>query len=98
VVHMKVGLSYVSIANAQQNLSTEIPAFDFNAVSSNANTAWNNILNRIQVSGVTTANMQQFYTALYHVFQSRNVASDVNGQYMGFDRAVHPSSRTIYQN
>jgi predicted alpha-1,2-mannosidase len=98
VVHMKVGLSYVSIANAQQNLSTEIPAFDFNAVSSNANTAWNNLLNRIQVSGGTTADMQQFYTALYHVFQSPNVASDVNGQYMGFDRAVHTSSRTIYQN
>src|SRR5207248_7263686 len=40
-----------------------------------------------------------FYTALYHVFQSPNVASDVNGQYMGFDRAVHTASgMTVYQN
>ena len=98
-VQFAVGLSYVSVANAQQNLSTENASFNFSGIRSAADTAWNNMLNRVQVSGGATADMQKFYTALYHVFQSPNVASDVNGQYMGFDRAVHTASgMTVYQN
>ena len=46
-----------------------------------------------------TADLQKFYTALYHVFTSPNIASDVNGQYRGFDNAVHTASgMTVYQN
>lgn len=100
VVQMKVALSYVSIANAQQNLSTENSGWSFSTVQSNASNAWNTMLNRVQVSGGTTDDLTKFYTALYHVLQSPNVASDVNGQYMGFDFAVHTASSglTIYQN
>lgn len=101
LVQMKIGLSYVSIANAQQNRSTEIPGWDFNAVRTGTETAWNNILNRVQVTGGTTEDLTKFYTALYHVLVNPNVASDVNGQYMGFDYAVHTkpaSMAAIYQN
>lgn len=100
VVQMKVALSYVSIANAQQNLSTENSGWSFSTVQSNASTAWNTMLNRVQVSGGTSDDLTKFYTALYHVLQSPNVASDTNGQYMGFDNSVHTASSglTIYQN
>ncbi len=99
IVQMKIGLSYVSIANAQQNLVTENPAWSFSTVQSNANTAWNTILNRVQVSGGTTDDLTKFYTALYRVLSSPNVASDVNGQYMGFDYVAHTASgMTVYQN
>lgn len=99
VVQMKIALSYVSIANAQQNLSTENPNWDFATTQSNASTTWNTMLNRVQVSGTSTTDLTEFYTALYHTVQSPNVASDVNGQYMGFDGAVHTASgMTVYQN
>jgi predicted alpha-1,2-mannosidase len=99
VVQMKIALSYVSIANAQQNLATENPGWSFSTVQSNARAAWNNILSCVRVSGGTTTDLKKFYTALYHVFQSPNVASDVNGQYMGFDNAVHTANgMTVYQN
>jgi predicted alpha-1,2-mannosidase len=99
VVQARIGLSYVSVANAQQNLSTEQPGFDFAGVQSAASNAWNAMLNRVQATGGTTADLQKFYTALYHVLQSPNTASDVNGQYMGFDHAVHTASgMTVYQN
>lgn len=99
IVQMKIGLSYVSIANAQQNLAIENPAWSFSTVQANANTAWNTILNRVQVSGGTTDDLSKFYTALYRVLSSPNVASDVNGQYMGFDYATHTASgMTVYQN
>jgi predicted alpha-1,2-mannosidase len=96
-VQATVALSYVSIANAQANLSAESVAF--NTARTNADSAWNAMLNRVQVSGGATADLQKFYTALYHVFSSPNTASDVNGQYSGFDHVTHTASgMTVYQN
>ncbi|MEV6829386.1 GH92 family glycosyl hydrolase [Amycolatopsis sp. NPDC051102] len=97
-VQAKVGISFVSLANAQANLAAESPGFDFAGIRGAADTSWNNVLNRIQVSGGAAADLQKFYTALYHVFQNPNIASDTNGQYRGFDQAVHTASHTVYQN
>ncbi len=98
VVQMKVGISFVSIANAQANLNAEQSGFAFDTVRSNLDTEWNTILNRVQATGGSAADLQKFYTALYRVLINPNIASDVNGQYRGFDQAVRTSSRTVYQN
>src|SRR5262249_9079605 len=88
-----------SVANAQQNLTTEIPNWDFATVRNTADTAWNNLLNRIQVTGGSADDLQKFYTALYHVFPSPSVSSDLNGQYKGFDNGTHTATgMTVYQN
>ncbi|NJC71737.1 alpha-mannosidase [Planosporangium thailandense] len=97
-VTMTVALSYVSAANATANLAAENPGFDFTGVRAGADAAWNAALSRVQVSGGDPADLQKFYTALYHVMQSPNVASDINGQYMGFDNAVHTAGHPVYQN
>ncbi|WP_433888002.1 GH92 family glycosyl hydrolase [Streptomyces sp. CA-111067] len=97
-VQFKVGLSYVSTAGAKANLTAENNGWDFNAVRTAADTSWNAVLNRAQVTGGSADNVKKFYTALYHVFQSPNISSDVNGDYRGFDGAVHNSARPVYQN
>ncbi|MEV7099370.1 GH92 family glycosyl hydrolase [Amycolatopsis sp. NPDC051045] len=97
-VQAKVGISFVSLANAQANLAAENPGFDFAGIRGAADTSWNNVLNRVQVSGGAAADLQKFYTALYHVFQNPNIASDTNGQYRGFDQAIHTAAHTVYQN
>ncbi|MET0492265.1 MAG: GH92 family glycosyl hydrolase [Actinoplanes sp.] len=96
VVNATVGISFVSVANAQNNATAEAAAFA--TVRSNASAAWNTALNRIQVSGGSTTDLQKFYTALYHVLQNPNLSSDTNGEYRGFDQAVHTASHPIYQN
>ncbi|HUQ61476.1 GH92 family glycosyl hydrolase [Lentzea sp.] len=98
VVQLKVGISFVSVAGAQANLAAENAGFDFAGVRSAADTAWNDVLNRVQATGGSAADLQKFYTALYHVFQNPNIASDVNGQYRGFDQTVRTASHTVYQN
>lgn len=99
VVQLQIGLSFVSLANAQANLAAEHGDWDFEAVQRAAEAAWNTILNRVQVTGGAAEDLTKLYTALYHVLQSPNVASDVNGQYMGFDGAVHTATDLIlYQN
>jgi putative alpha-1,2-mannosidase len=97
-VQMKIGLSYVSIANAGANLDAENPGWDFDAVRDLAAAEWNDVLNRVQVTGGGDDDLRKFYTALYRVFQSPNVASDSSGEYMGFDGHVHTADRITYQN
>lgn len=99
LVNMKVGLSYVSTANAAMNLESESPGRDFDAVRSKARDAWNERLNSIVVSGGSQENRVKFYTALYHSFMAPNVFSDVNGEYIGFDDVVrNAGSRVHYAN
>src|SRR5947207_14111 len=90
VVQAKVGISFVSDANAKANWQADNGSgFNFDTVRAGAHNAWNGMLNKIQIAGGTASQQQLFYTSLYHVLQHPNVVSDSNGQYMGFDKAVH---------
>jgi predicted alpha-1,2-mannosidase len=89
VAYVKTAISFVSVANAQLNLQTENPDWDFDAVAQAARAAWESRLNVIQVDGPSEVDKQIFYTALYHTMFHPNVFEDVNGEYLGFDNAVH---------
>lgn len=89
VVQAKVGISYVSIANATANRAAENTGWDFNATRTAAQNAWNSALGKVQIAGGTAAQQQSFYTALYHSLLHPNVISDTNGQYYGFDGRTH---------
>jgi predicted alpha-1,2-mannosidase len=89
-VGVRVGISYVSLANARANLQAESPAgTGFDSIRSRAYESWNRALAAIQVSGGTPDRLTTFYTALYHSLLHPNLFSDVNGEYRGFDGAVH---------
>src|SRR5262249_37380350 len=89
VVQAKVGVSYVSDDNARLDWQTENSGWDFDATKAAAQNEWNTLLGRIQVSGGSVAQTQQFYSNLYKVFVQPNITSDVNGQYMGADFKTH---------
>jgi predicted alpha-1,2-mannosidase len=99
-IKVRVGISYVSEANARANLAAENPAGTlFDTVRQQAKDAWNTALGRVQISGGTAAQHTTFYTALYHSLLHPNLAGDVDRKYMGFDRAVHTAADfTPYQN
>ena len=92
VIDAKVAISYVSIANAQLDLQTESPGWDFASMKTAAQTTWNNLLGKIQVSGGTAAQTQEFYSLLYKDFMQPNISSDVNGQFEGADKKTHTIS------
>jgi predicted alpha-1,2-mannosidase len=89
VVEAKVGISYVSTANAALNWQTENPGWDFGAIKTAAQNTWDKLLGKIQVSGNTYSKTQEFYSLLYKDFLDPEVTSDVNGQFMGADEKVH---------
>jgi predicted alpha-1,2-mannosidase len=88
-VQAKVGLSYVSVANAAANRTAENPNWNFTTTQQAAHTAWNSTLGKIAITGGTTAQQTVFYTSLYHALLHPNVVSDSNGQYRGFDNQTH---------
>jgi predicted alpha-1,2-mannosidase len=85
----KVGLSFVSTANARANIAAENPGWDFASALSATQSAWNSLLGKIAITGGSSAQQTEFYTALYHALLFPSTFSDSNGQYMGVDRKVH---------
>jgi predicted alpha-1,2-mannosidase len=88
-IQVRVGISYVSLANARANLQEENQTWDFSAVRQKAEAAWNAVLNRIQVKGGTPGQQQTFYTAFYHCYMHPNILDDCDGEYPGMDEKIH---------
>ena len=93
---VKVGLSAVSVANAKENLSAEIPAWNFNGVVAQAKETWNKALSAIDVQTPDSVSREIFYTALFHTMTAPSVFSDVNGEYRGSDGKNHKGDFTNY--
>lgn len=102
VVNVRVGISYVSLANAAENLRTENPpGATLESVRESARSAWNAALRTIRVAGGSEAQRRTFYSALYHALLHPNLYHDVNGEYRGFDGEVHrlaPGQHAQYAN
>ncbi|MCM1111106.1 MAG: GH92 family glycosyl hydrolase [Clostridium sp.] len=80
-VEVRMGISYVSTANARENLDKEQMTLTFEDVRSAANDRWNADLGRIRVEGGTDEQRRVFYTALYHALIHPNILNDINGEY-----------------
>jgi len=98
-VLMKVGISFVSVANARANRVAENAGWDIAALEREAAARWDAKLDRIRVAGGTIGERSTFYSALYRSLLHPNVFDDVNGQYPGFDGRTHAAKGyTQYAN
>lgn len=95
-VEMKVGLSFVSMDNAKENLKTEIGSKSFAEVRAAANQTWENLLSTIEVTGGTARQKELFYTSLYRSFLWPALRSDVNGQYTDIKQQVTQADFNYY--
>ena len=78
---VQVGVSFVSTANARENLDAEQSGWGFDRIKVLATKQWEEALGRIKVEGGTKEQQQIFYTALYHALIHPNILNDVNGEY-----------------
>ncbi|MFD5827899.1 GH92 family glycosyl hydrolase [Lentzea sp. NPDC060358] len=100
VVRAKVSMSYVSVDGARANMAAEVPDWDFAGVRKATRDAWSAALGKIRVSGGDPAQLESFYTALYHSLLHPNTFDDVDGRYIGFDDQIRtlPRGRHQYAN
>lgn len=80
-IEVRMGVSFVSTANARENLDAEQQGLDFADIRRKARGTWEETLGRVTVEGGTEAQKRVFYTALYHSQLHPNILQDVNGQY-----------------
>ena len=88
-LYIKVALSPTSIANAKLNMQAELTGWDFEKTKKDADQAWNEELNKIQIETTDHTTQHIFYTALYHTMIAPSVFCDVNGDYSGADKQMH---------
>lgn len=80
-LEIKIGLSFVSIENAKENLEAELAGKSFSQVKKEASKTWENLLSKIEVSGGTKRQKELFYSCLYRSFLWPALRSDVNGEF-----------------
>lgn len=87
-LQVKVALSPTSTANAALNMKAELPGWDFNAITKQANDKWNNELNKIKIDASNDVK-KIFYTAMFHTLIAPEIFNDVNGDYLGTDKKIY---------
>ncbi|MDO4228260.1 MAG: GH92 family glycosyl hydrolase [Capnocytophaga sp.] len=80
IVELRVGISYVSIENARENLEKEIGEKSFDKVHEIAKNQWNKQIHA-EVEGGTDDQKTIFYTGFYHALIHPHFFNDVNGDY-----------------
>ncbi|MBQ6022716.1 MAG: GH92 family glycosyl hydrolase [Clostridia bacterium] len=96
-VTIRMGVSFVSVENAKENLLAETGGSDFDDVRNAAEHAWEERLSGIAIEA-DDKTKTVFYTALYHAMQMPTDYTDVNGEYPGFDRQVHTAEGFTYRS
>lgn len=96
-LEMKVGISFISTENALQNLKAEADGLTFDDVRENALNKWENALSVIDIKTKDEDIKKIFYTALYHSMIMPTNFTDVNGEYLGFDKKVHKADGFTYR-
>lgn len=65
-VHVRVGISFVSIDQARSNLREEMPTYDLDTARRNVVAQWQKQLDTIHLTGATEKQRRMIYTAIYH--------------------------------
>lgn len=106
-LELRIGFSFVSIANAKENLEKEIQGKGLQQVRDEATKTWEALLSKITVSGGTERQKGLFYSTLYRSFLWPALRSDYNGDFTdqkgnvvnkGFNYYTEPSLWDDYRN
>lgn len=84
-VQARVGISLVSVENAELNLQEEIIkpfGWDFDKIVKHQRDTWNDLLGRLTVTSNNRLEKRRFYTNFYRSLCSRSTWSDVDGRWV----------------
>jgi predicted alpha-1,2-mannosidase len=95
-VEFKIGLSFVSVANAKENLEKEVGTKSFDEIRLEASRTWEKLLGHVQVKGGTEQQKTMLYSCLYRSFLWPALRSDVNGEFTDAKRNVVKADFNYY--
>lgn len=89
---VKTGISAVDKTGAVDNLTKEMPGWNFDSVAVAAAQLWQKKLSIIQAGSADSTALRVFYTALYHTMIAPNLYSDADNRYRGTDNEIHTAT------
>jgi predicted alpha-1,2-mannosidase len=90
-IQVRVGVSYISSAQARRNLQREIPDWNFDKIRNESREVWNKALCQISVEGGTERQRTIFYSALYRSLLRMTDITEDGKYFSGYDHRVHQS-------
>ncbi|WP_051935789.1 GH92 family glycosyl hydrolase [Salegentibacter sp. Hel_I_6] len=97
-VNLKIGLSFVSVSNAEENMKTEIGDSGFEEIRTRAKDAWEKLLSTIEVLGGNEKQDEMFYSSFYRSFLWPALRSDVNMEYKDVNGEIQKKDFNYYTN
>lgn len=97
IVVMKIGISFVSVENARENLMEEIGARTIDDIRKSGHQTWNQLLSQVEVDGGTARQKELFYTSLYRSFLWPALRSDYNGQFQDEAGSIRKEAFNYYE-
>ncbi|RYF98605.1 MAG: glycoside hydrolase family 92 protein, partial [Chitinophagaceae bacterium] len=95
-VSFKYGISFISVAQAKENLAKEITDWDMAKVHAKATAAWHKALSQINIEGGTDAQKRVFYTSLYRSYERMIDINEYGKYYSAYDKKVHTSDKPFF--
>ncbi|MEN8186314.1 MAG: glycoside hydrolase domain-containing protein, partial [Bacteroidota bacterium] len=95
-IEFKYAISYLSAEQAQKNLHTEIPQWDFKKIKDQSTLAWNKKLGQIKVEGGTEAQRNTFYTSLYRYYERMVNITEGGYYFSAYDHQIHSDTTNFY--
>lgn len=89
VVEARIGTSFISIEQARENLSREIPGWTFNKIKDEGRARWQERLSAIAIEGAGEEEREVFYTAMYRCLLFPRIFSEYGRYYSAFDDRIH---------
>ena len=96
ILEVQVGISAVDNEGSRKNRITELKDKSLDKLRVEANTIWEEQLNKIIVETYDKQDMYTFYSALYHTMIAPNLYQDVDGRYRGMDMNIHQDEKSDY--
>ncbi|MDB5284310.1 MAG: glycosyl hydrolase family 92, partial [Bacteroidota bacterium] len=88
-VMVKIATSFISLDQARENMTKEIPDWNFEKVEEDSKQAWNKYLSRMDIEPADKNQRPIFYTAMYHALLFPRQFSEYGHYYSAFDDKVH---------
>lgn len=86
---VRIGTSFISLEQARENLTREIPAWDFEATVAKTRQAWEHQFARLVIETPDENIKTIFYTGLYHALLYPRIFSEYGRYYSAFDDRIH---------
>ncbi len=86
---IRIGTSFISLAQARDNLKREMDTWDFDATVAKTRQAWERQFERLTIETHDENIKTIFYTGLYHALLYPRIFSEYGRYYSAFDDKIH---------